>query len=58
MIKYVLRSPNSLVMAQLRLLIPVAVFSAFMNNTPIVAMMIPVVQVAKPSYPLFYTIHF
>jgi len=43
-IKYVLRSPNSLVMAQLRLLIPVAVFSAFMNNTPIVAMMIPVVQ--------------
>ena len=44
MVKYVLRSPKRLLWAQLRLLIPVAFLSAFINNTPIVAMMIPVVQ--------------
>jgi di/tricarboxylate transporter len=43
-VKYVLRSPKSLLVGQIRLLIPVAILSAFINNTPIVAMMIPVVQ--------------
>ena len=41
--KRVLGEPKSLFLAQIRLLLPVAVSSAFMNNTPIVAMLIPVV---------------
>ncbi|EAR20225.1 SLC13 family permease [Nitrococcus mobilis] len=36
--------PKSLFSAQLRLLIPVATLSAFLNNTPIVAMFLPVVD--------------
>lgn len=44
MVKYVLRNPSKLIWAQVRLLLPVAFLSAFINNTPIVAMMIPVVQ--------------
>lgn len=40
----VLGAPQSPHAALLRLLIPVAVFSAFLNNTPIVAMLIPVVN--------------
>jgi len=40
----VLGKPQSLLVAQVRLLIPVAVVSAFMNNTGLVAIMIPVVQ--------------
>lgn len=44
LVKYILRNPSRLVYAQIRLLIPVAFLSAFINNTPIVAMMIPVVQ--------------
>mmetsp|Transcript_18948 Transcript_18948/g.32232 ORF Transcript_18948/g.32232 Transcript_18948/m.32232 type:complete len:684 (-) Transcript_18948:19-2070(-) len=43
-LRYVLRRPRYLVVAQLRLLLPVAVLSAFTNNTPIVAMMVPLVQ--------------
>mmetsp|Transcript_4532 Transcript_4532/g.15942 ORF Transcript_4532/g.15942 Transcript_4532/m.15942 type:complete len:728 (-) Transcript_4532:26-2209(-) len=43
-VKYLLRQPKSLVIAMLRLCVPVAVVSAFINNTPVVAMMIPVVQ--------------
>ena len=39
-----LGSPRLLAMAQLRLMAPVAVASAFMNNTPLVAIMIPIVQ--------------
>eukprot|EP00949_MAST-11_sp_MAST-11-sp1_P003290 g3290.t1 len=42
--KYVLGSPRNIIFAQVRLLLPVAVSSAFMNNTPIVAMLIPVVE--------------
>jgi Na+/H+ antiporter NhaD/arsenite permease-like protein len=38
--------PTSLFWALVRLVFPVAIFSAFMNNTPIVAMLIPIVQVA------------
>eukprot|EP00511_Aplanochytrium_stocchinoi_P006177 CAMPEP_0204833982 /NCGR_PEP_ID=MMETSP1346-20131115/18457_1 /ASSEMBLY_ACC=CAM_ASM_000771 /TAXON_ID=215587 /ORGANISM="Aplanochytrium stocchinoi, Strain GSBS06" /LENGTH=870 /DNA_ID=CAMNT_0051966949 /DNA_START=402 /DNA_END=3011 /DNA_ORIENTATION=+ len=40
----VLGTPTALVGAQLRLMLPVAVISAFMNNTPVVAIMIPIVQ--------------
>jgi di/tricarboxylate transporter len=36
--------PRRLLTAQLRLLLPVATLSAFLNNTPIVAMFLPVVQ--------------
>lgn len=39
-----LGQPKSLSIAILRLSLPVAVVSAFMNNTPVVAMMIPVVE--------------
>ncbi|MEY4118476.1 MAG: hypothetical protein RLZZ116_1804, partial [Planctomycetota bacterium] len=35
---------SSLVAAQVRLMVPVAAISAFINNTPLVAMCIPVVQ--------------
>jgi di/tricarboxylate transporter len=35
--------PRSLLRAQLRMMIPVAGISAFMNNTPLVAMLLPVV---------------
>lgn len=40
----VLGRPNSTPAAQARLMVPVAVFSAFMNNTPIVAMYLPIVN--------------
>ena len=43
-VKYLLRQPKSLTIALIRLCVPVAVVSAFINNTPVVAMMIPVVQ--------------
>ncbi len=36
--------PKTLGMAQLKIMVPVAVGSAFLNNTPLVAMMIPVVR--------------
>jgi di/tricarboxylate transporter len=39
-----LGNPKSLVGAQLRLVTPVVALSAFLNNTPIVAMMMPVVD--------------
>lgn len=42
--KYVLRNPSSLRMALVRLMFPVAIISAFLNNTPVVAMMIPVLE--------------
>ena len=40
----VLGRPRHVAVAQVRLMLPVTVFSAFLNNTPIVAMFIPVVQ--------------
>ncbi|QDV59487.1 SLC13 family permease [Rosistilla oblonga] len=40
---WLLRRPKSAVDAQLRLVAPVAALSAFLNNTPIVAAMLPVV---------------
>ncbi len=36
--------PNNAASAQLRLMLPIAVVSAFLNNTPVVAVMIPIVQ--------------
>jgi di/tricarboxylate transporter len=39
----VLGSPKSIAAAQLRMMAPTAVMSGFMNNTPLVAMMMPVV---------------
>lgn len=36
--------PSSAASAQLKLMIPIAVVSAFLNNTPVVAVMIPIVQ--------------
>ena len=44
LVKYVLRYPTNFIIAQIRLLLPVAFLSAFVNNTPVVAMMIPVVE--------------
>lgn len=36
--------PRTLVGAQLKLMLPIAVISAFLNNTPVVMVMIPIVQ--------------
>lgn len=56
--------PQSLNSAQLRLMAPVATFSAFLNNTPVVAIMIPAVKdwakrnrlpVSKLMMPLSYS---
>lgn len=40
----ILGRPKSLLGAQLRLMLPVTAMSAFMNNTPLVAMLLPVVD--------------
>lgn len=36
--------PKSVGSAQVRLMVPIAIVSAFLNNTPVVAVMIPIVQ--------------
>ena len=36
--------PRTVAGAQLRLMLPIAIVSAFLNNTPVVAVMIPIVQ--------------
>jgi di/tricarboxylate transporter len=41
--RYLFGKPKSVLEAQLRMMLPVAALSAFMNNTPLVAMMIPAV---------------
>ncbi|MEX0731673.1 MAG: SLC13 family permease [Aquisalimonadaceae bacterium] len=43
-VQRVLGRPSSLAHAQVRLMAPVAVLSAFLNNTPVVAMLIPAVS--------------
>ena len=43
--KYVLGSPKYLTTGMIRLCFPICAISAFINNTPIVALMIPVCQV-------------
>lgn len=40
----VLGHPKSLVGAQARMMLPVSAISAFLNNTPVVAMMVPIVS--------------
>ena len=59
----VLRPPKNLKDAQIKLMTPVALFSGFLNNTPIVAMLIPAVNdwakkhrisVSKLMMPLSY----
>ena len=42
--QYLLGRPKSTPHAQLRMMVPVASLSAFLNNTPLVAMMIPALQ--------------
>ena len=39
-----LGAPRTLVAAQMKLMVPIAIISAFMNNTPVVLIMIPIVQ--------------
>lgn len=46
----VLGRPKSLVVAQGRMMLPVAGLSAFLNNTPVVAMMMPVVNDLSRKY--------
>ncbi|MCC6206724.1 MAG: SLC13 family permease [Gammaproteobacteria bacterium] len=62
-VQHLLGVPRSTMNAQLRLMTPVAAMSAFLNNTPVVAMMIPAVQdwarrhqisVSKLMIPLSY----
>ena len=36
--------PKNTASAQLRLMVPISIVSAFLNNTPVVAVMIPIVQ--------------
>ena len=36
--------PRTVAGAQLRMMLPIAVVSCFLNNTPVVAVMIPIVQ--------------
>jgi di/tricarboxylate transporter len=43
-VQTVLGKPRSILHAQLRLMLPVTAFSAFLNNTPVVAMLIPAVS--------------
>jgi len=44
--------PKSVMVAQLRILVPVAVASAFLYNTPLVAMMIPAVRYFVAPQPM------
>lgn len=44
LVKNVLRHPKSVRLAQMRIGLPVALLSAFLNNTPVVATMIPAVR--------------
>jgi di/tricarboxylate transporter len=62
-VQSVLGNPRSLINAQVKLMLPVAAISAFLNNTPVVAMFIPAVQewakrhqlsVSKLMIPLSY----
>mmetsp|Transcript_26287 Transcript_26287/g.73769 ORF Transcript_26287/g.73769 Transcript_26287/m.73769 type:complete len:599 (+) Transcript_26287:550-2346(+) len=40
---YLLGKPSTLLMAQVRMMVPVALLSAFLNNTPIVALLVPLI---------------
>lgn len=62
-VQSVLGTPKSLAHAQLKVMVPVATFSAFLNNTPVVAVFIPAIEdwakryrlsVSKLMMPLSY----
>lgn len=44
MVRHVLGRPRTVGAAQLRVMLPAAAMSAFLNNTPVVAMMLPLIQ--------------
>lgn len=44
LVNHLLRSPKSIRSAQARVTLPVALFSGFLNNTPVVATMIPAIH--------------
>lgn len=44
MFRLLLGKPRFLGEAQIRIMLPVAIISAFLNNTPVVCMMIPIIQ--------------
>lgn len=46
-----LGKPSTLLMAQVRMAFPVAVLSAFLNNTPIVALLVPLIFAWSKSAP-------
>ncbi|HRX72062.1 MAG: SLC13 family permease [Gammaproteobacteria bacterium] len=52
LVQRVLGRPESLSRAQLRLMLPVTVLSAFLNNTPVVGMLIPAVSEWARKYQL------
>lgn len=52
LVQWVLGRPRSQADAQIRLMLPVAVTSAFLNNTPVVALFIPAVQEWAKRYRL------
>ena len=59
----ILGQPKTLAVAQLRLMLPVAFVSAFLNNTPVVAIMIPIIQrwssrIRQPVSQLFIPLSF
>uniref|UniRef100_A0A7S2SLT6 RCK C-terminal domain-containing protein n=1 Tax=Mucochytrium quahogii TaxID=96639 RepID=A0A7S2SLT6_9STRA len=59
----ILGKPKTLALAQLRLMVPVGVVSAFLNNTPVVAVMIPIIQkwarrINQPVSQLFIPLSF
>lgn len=47
--EYILGTPKSLFVAELRILIPTAMFSAFINNTPVVAILMGVADSWAPK---------
>ena len=58
-----LGQPRSIARAQFRLMAPVALISAFLNNTPVVAILIPIVQqwarrIRVPASQLFIPLSF
>ena len=54
MLENILGQPHSVAEAILRLTLPIAIASAFMNNTPVVALMIPIVErwALRTGYPV------
>ncbi len=50
--QYLLGRPKSIIAAQIRLMIPTIALSAFINNTPLVAIMVPVINDWAKKYKL------